>query len=399
MSMLASARLPVPRMLFVGLLTLFAGDASAGSRQTFQTASGEIVVETKAAGLEQPWSLAFLPDGRMLVSERPGRLRIVTREGVLSPPVEGVPAVYAIKGRQPGLLDVALDRDYSHNQTIYFCYVEPIDGGGLTAVARARLVDEELPRLDQLQTIFRAHGPAGVEANFGCRLLQTVDGNLFVTVGDYFDDWQEAQNLGSHLGKILRIDPDGLAPPDNPFLNRPDARPEIWSYGHRNPQGLAVHPDTGKLWSHEHGPRGGDEINIIEPAKNYGWPIIGYGAGYGGAKLHDSTHREGMEQPVKYWQQSIAPSGMVFYNGELFPGWKGSLFLGALAGRMLVRLELDGERVVGEERLLRELNERIRDVRQGPDGALWLVTGNPAGRLLRVSPTSSVHAKALGSSR
>jgi glucose/arabinose dehydrogenase len=275
MPMRSSARVHARRIVALGFLALSAGYANADTRETFQTASGEIVVETKATGLEQPWSLAFLPDGRMLVTERPGRLRIVMREGVLSPPVEGVPAVYAITGRQPGLLDVALDRGYAHNQTIYFCHVEPVDGGGRTTVATARLVDEELPRLDQLRTIFRADGPAGVEANFGCRILQTADGNLFVTIGDYFDHWHEAQNLRSHLGKIVRIDPDGVAPPDNPFRNRPDALPEIWSYGHRNPQGLAIHPGTRKLWSHEHGPRLGDELNIIEAGKNYVWPVFG----------------------------------------------------------------------------------------------------------------------------
>jgi glucose/arabinose dehydrogenase len=374
-----------------GFLALSGTYASSDTRQTFQTASGEIVVETKATGLEQPWSLAFLPNGRLLVSERPGRLRIVAPEGVLSPPVEGVPVVYAVTRRPPGLLDVALDRGYAHNRTIYFCYVEPVDGGGRTAVARARLVDENPPRLDGLRTIFRANGPAGAE-NFGCRLLQAADGNLLVTVGDH--QWGDTQNLRSHLGKIVRIDPDGLAPPDNPFRKRPDALPEIWSYGHRNPQGLAIHPGSGKLWSHEHGPRWGDEINIIEPGKNYGWPVIGYGTGHEGEKLHDSTHREGMEQPVKYWEQVIAPSGMTFYTGELFPAWKGNLFIGALAGRMLVRLELDNERVVGEEHLLRGLDERIRDVRQGPDGALWLLTGNPAGRILRISPASPFRATA-----
>jgi glucose/arabinose dehydrogenase len=399
MSMLGSAGVCARRIVTAGSLALSAGYASAHTRETFQTASGEIVVETRAAGLEQPWSLAFLPDGRMLVSERPGRLRVVGRDGVVSPSIAGVPAVYAITGRQPGLLSVALDRGYARNRTIYFCYVEPADGGGRTAVARARLVDEEeTPRLDQLRTIFRAHGPAGAEANFGCRLLQAGDGHLFVTVGDYFDHWHEAQSLRSHLGTIVRIDPDGLPPPGNPFRGRPDALPEIWSYGHRNPQGVAIHPGTGKLWSHEHGPRGGDEINIIEPGRNYGWPVIGYGTGYGGGRLHEGTHREGMEQPVKYWEQSIAPPGMAFYTGELFPAWKGNLFIGALAGRMLVRLDLHNDRVVGEEHLLRKLNEHIRDVQQGPDGALWLLTGSPAGRILRVSPASSSQAKALDSS-
>jgi glucose/arabinose dehydrogenase len=394
MSTLDSGRLYARWIVTVACLALSAGYATAYAQQTFWTASGEIVVETKATGLEQPWSLAFLPGGRILVSERPGRLRIVSSEGVLSPSVEGVPAVHAIRDRSPGLLDVALDRGHAHNQTIYFCYVEPVDGGGRTAVARAKLLDGQPPRLDGLRTIFRANGPAGVEASFGCRLLQTFDGNLFVAIGD-FDHWHEAQNLGSHLGKIVRIDPDGFAPPDNPFLNRPGALPEIWSYGHRNPQGLAIHPGTGKLWSHEHGRRGGDEINIIEPGKNYGWPVIGYGTGYDGTKIHTGSHRDGMEQPVKHWEPSIAPSGMAFYTGAMFPLWRKSLFIGALAGRMLVRLELDDEgRVVDEERLLGELNERIRDVRQGPDGALWLLTANDAGRLLRVSPVSSFQAKA-----
>ncbi|MFZ1106153.1 MAG: PQQ-dependent sugar dehydrogenase [Hyphomicrobiaceae bacterium] len=393
MSTLDSGRVHARWIVTVACLALSAGYASTYAQQTFGTASGEVVVETKAVGLEQPWSLAFLSGGRILVSERPGRLRIVSPEGVLSPPVEGVPAVHAIADRSPGLLDVALDRGYAHNQTIYFCYVEPVDGGGRTAVARARLVDGQRPRLDQLRTIFRAKGPAGVEVSFGCRLVQASDGNLFVTVGE-FDHWPEAQNLRSHLGKVVRIDPDGFAPSDNPFRNRPDALPEIWSYGHRNPQGLAIHPGTGKLWSHEHGRRGGDEINIVEPGKNYGWPVIGYGTGYDGTKIHSGTHREGMEQPVKHWEPSIAPSGMAFYTGKLFPLWRNNLFIGALAGRMLVRLELDDEGgVVSEERLLRELNERIRDVRQGPDGALWLLTGNDAGRLLRVSPISSFQTK------
>jgi len=393
MSMLDSGRGHARRIVAVACLALLAGHARADAPETFRTAAGEIAVETKAAGLEEPWGLAFLPGGRVLVSERPGRLRIVAPDGVLSPPVEGVPAVHAVPDRSPGLLDVALDRGHAHNGTVYFCYVEPVDGGGRTAVAKARLADGQPPRLDRLQTIFRATGPGGTDASFGCRLLQALDGSLFVTVGD-FDHWHKAQNLRSHLGKIVRIDADGLAPPDNPFRNRPDALSEIWSYGHRNPQGLAMHPGSGRLWSHEHGRRGGDEINVIEPGRNYGWPVIGYGTGYDGSKIHDSTHREGMKQPVKHWAPSIAPSGMAFYTGELFPAWRGNLFIGALAGRMLVRLELDGQGVVGEEHLLRELNERIRDVRQGPDGALWLLTANPAGRMLRISPASALQARA-----
>ena len=381
-------RAPICQFISAGVLAIAAGYATADAKEIFPTAAGDIVVETIAGGLEHPWSLAFLPDGRMLVTERPGRMRIVTREGTLSPLIEGVPVVFTVAGHPPGLFDVALDLNYIRNQTIYFCYVEPVDGGGRTVVGSARLIDEGPPRLDQVRTIFRARGPVGPQENFGCRVLQTGDGNVFVSVGDYFEHWHEAQNLENHIGKIIRIGPDGVAPADNPFRNRTAIQPEIWSYGHRNPQGLAIHPDTGKLWSHEHGPRDGDEINVIEPGKNYGWPVIGYGTDYAGAKIHDSTHKEGMEQPIKYWVPSIAPSGMAFYTGDLFPAWKGNLFVGALAGRMVVRLELDGEMVVSEERLLRGLNERIRDVRQGPDGALWLLTDNPAGRILRVSPAS-----------
>jgi glucose/arabinose dehydrogenase len=277
----------------VGVLAIVAGNVAADAKDLFPTAAGNIVVETIARGLENPWSLVFLPDGRMLVSERPGRMRIVTRQGALSPPIEGVPAVFAVAGRQPGLFDIALDLNFARNQTIYFCYVEPIDGGGRTAVGSARLVDERLPRLDLVRRIFRARGPVGQQDNFGCRVLQTSDRNLFASVGDYFVHSDEAQNLGNHLGKIIRIGPDGRAPADNPFYNRTAMQPEIWSYGHRNPQGLAIHPASGKLWSHEHGPRGGDEINVIEPGKNHGWPIIGYGTGYTGAKIHDSTHKEG----------------------------------------------------------------------------------------------------------
>jgi len=212
------------------------------------------------------------------------------------------------------------------------------------------------------------------------------DNNLFVTMGEHFFTRNEAQNLANHLGKIIRIRPDGSVPPDNPFVGKPGAKPEIWSYGHRNPQGLAINPATGKLWEHEHGPRGGDEINIPQAGKNYGWPVIGYGIDYNGAKIHESTHKEGMEQPIKYWVPSIAPSGMAFYDGKLNAAWKGNLFVGALAGQMLVRLELDGDRVTKEERLLQSLGARIRDVRAGPDGALYLLTDNRNGRILRVAP-------------
>ena len=358
--------------------------ASPVAAQTFRSSAGDLQVETVARGLSHPWGLAFLPDGRMLVTERPGRLRIVTRDGKASPPLAGVPAVFARS--QGGLHDVALDRDFAGNQTIYLCYAEPASGGGRTALARGRLVDHETPRLDDVRVIFRQDGPQSSGNHFGCRIVHMPDGNLFLTLGEHFTDRDEAQNLRNHLGKIVRIRPDGTVPPDNPFVNRRDAKPEIWSYGHRNSQGAALNPASGKLWMHEHGPRGGDEINIPEAGKNYGWPVIGYGIDYNGAKIHASTQKPGMEQPIKYWVPSIAPSGMAFYTGALFPAWRGNLFVGALAGQALVRLELDGEKVGKEERLLQDLRERIRDVRVGPDGALWLLTDSAAGRILRVTP-------------
>ncbi|MFL5085426.1 MAG: PQQ-dependent sugar dehydrogenase [Xanthobacteraceae bacterium] len=363
----------------VVLLTL----ACPATAQTFRASAGNLQVETVTSGLSNPWGLAFLPDGRMLVTERPGRMRLVARDGKLSPPLGGVPKVFAQS--QGGLHDVALDRDYAQNQTLYFCYAEPAGGGARTALARARLVDEGSPRLGEVKVIFRQEGPLSSGNHFGCRIAQAPDANLFLTMGDHFTYRNEAQNLANHLGKIVRIRPDGSVPPDNPFVGRYGAKPEIWSYGHRNSQGAAINPASGKLWMHEHGPRGGDEINIPAAGKNYGWPVIGYGIDYSGAKIHESTHKAGMEQPIKYWVPSIAPSGMAFYTGDLFTSWRGNLFVGALAAHMLVRLELEGEKVTKEERLLQDLRERIRDVRQGPDGALWLLTDSSSGRILRVT--------------
>jgi glucose/arabinose dehydrogenase len=358
--------------------------SSPAASQTFRTETGNVTVETIAGGLANPWGLAFLPDGRMLVTERPGRLRLVTRDGKLSPPLAGVPRVFA--SGQGGLLDIVLDRGFAQNGTIYFCFAEPVESGARTAMARARFIDGATPRLDDVRVIFRQEGPPSPSNHFGCRIVQMPDNNLFLTLGEHYIGRDEAQNLSNHLGKIIRVAPDGSVPKDNPFIGRAGARPEIWSYGHRNPQGAAINPANGQFWMHEHGPRGGDEINIPQPGKNYGWPVIGYGIDYSGAKIHESTHKAGMEQPVKYWVPSIAPSGMAFYSGNLFPAWKGNLFTGALAGQMLVRLELGGDKVVKEERMLQELRERIRDVRAGPDGAIWLLTDNSAGRILRVTP-------------
>jgi glucose/arabinose dehydrogenase len=360
----------------------------AGTRAgetSFGSSAGHLEVQTVASGLVNPWSLAFLPDGRLLVTERPGRMRIVSADGQLSPPLKGVPEVRA--SGQGGLLDVVTDKSVAQNSTIYFCFAERAGNGGRTAVARATL-DTRAGQLNDVKIIFRQDGPLSSGNHYGCRIVQAADGNLFVTLGEHFTYRNEAQNLGNHLGKLIRIAPDGSVPNDNPFVGRPGARPEIWRYGHRNEQGLALNPRSGDLWEIEHGPRGGDEVNIIGKGRNYGWPVIGYGIDYNGDKIHDSTAKDGMEQPVKYWVPSIAPSGMAFYTGKLFPKWNGSVFTGALAGKMLVRLSLDGNAVTGEERLLQNLNERIRDVRQGPDGALWLLTDNSEGRILRVTPAA-----------
>ena len=356
-----------------------------GEDTSFASSAGQLEVQTVASGLVNPWSLVFLPDTRLLVTERPGRMRIVTTEGQLSPPLKGVPEVWA--SGQGGLLDVIIDKSYAQNKTIYFCFAERTGGGGLTAVARARLNDAN-GSLDDVTIIFRQEGPLSSGNHYGCRIVQANDGNLFVALGEHFSHRDEAQNLGNHLGKLIRIAPDGSAPTDNPFVGREGAKPEIWSYGHRNEQGLAINPASGDLWEIEHGPRGGDEVNIIGKGRNYGWPVIGYGIDYNGAKIHESTVKSGMEQPIKYWVPSIAPSGMAFYTGKLFPKWTGSVFTGALAGKMLVRLSLNGNSVTGEEHLLRNLHERIRDVRQGPDGALWLLTDSSAGRILRVTPAA-----------
>jgi glucose/arabinose dehydrogenase len=356
-----------------------------GQAQAFGSSAGELEVRTIARGLANPWALAFLPDGTMLVTERSGRMRIVTSEGQVSPPLKGVPDVWA--SGQGGLLDVAADKAFAQNRTIYFCFAERAAGGGRTTVARARL-DDSKAGLDEVKIIFRQQGPLSSGNHYGCRIAQAEDGNLFVTLGEHFSARDQAQNLGNHLGKVIRIAPGGSVPAGNPFAGRADAKPEIWSYGHRNPQSLAFHPASGELWEIEHGPRGGDEVNLIGKGKNYGWPVIGYGIDYSGAKIHDATAKAGMEQPLKYWVPSIAPSGMAFYTGKLFPKWDGSLFLGALSGAMLVRLTLNGNTVTAEERLLQNLNERIRDVRQGRDGALWLLTDSSNGRVLRVTPAA-----------
>lgn len=379
-----------PRLLAVAALAGLISNTPASAQQPARVSSsaGPLSVETVASGLENPWGLAFLPDGRMLVTERPGRLRIVSRSGTVSAPVAGLPPVYATG--QGGLLDVALAPDFASSGMIFLSYAEPREGASGTSVARARLVEDGGDaRLDGLTVIFRQSPAAGGGSHYGSRLVFARDGTLFVTLGDRYSLREQAQDLSVHIGKIVRINADGSVPENNPFRSRAGTRPEIWSYGHRNVQGAALDPATGRLWTIEHGARGGDELNHPEAGKNYGWPVITYGRDYSGARIGEGTEKPGMEQPVKYWDPSFAPSGLAFYTGDLMPRWKGDLFAGGLAGTRLVRLKLDParERVTEEEVLLGDLGERIRDVRQGPDGALWLLTDDPGeGRLLRLSP-------------
>jgi glucose/arabinose dehydrogenase len=354
--------------------------ANAATAAQFPSKGGRLSVVTVAKGLEHPWGLAFLPDGRMLVSERPGRLRLVDPDGRVSQPIAGVPEVYAYG--EGGLLDVALDPDFAANHLIYFAFAEPGAGGAATSVARARLAGD---RLEQLQIIFRQRPKVDGSAHFGARLLFLKDGTLIVTLGER-NDRDLIADLKTDLGKIVRINPDGTIPRDNPFVGRSDAAPEIYSLGHRNVQGAAIDPATGELWTGEHGARGGDEINVPKPGKNYGWDIISYGTEYSGAKIGEGTSKPGLEQPIYYWDPSIAPSGMTFYTGDKFPAWRGNLFVAALKFHMLVRLEVEGDRVIAEERMLEGLGQRLRDVVQGPDGYLYLLTDEDDGRILRIEP-------------
>jgi glucose/arabinose dehydrogenase len=328
--------------------------------------------------------MAFLPDGRALVTERPGRLRIVGSDGRLGVPLEGVPAVLATG--QGGLLDVQLDPEFAKNQVVYLSYAEPRDGGSGTAVARGKLTARGL---DDVQVIFRQDVTIDGRHHFGSRLVFGRDGRLFVTLGDRNSARARAQGLDSHIGKVVRIERDGRVPADNPFVGRADARPEIWSYGHRNVQGAALHPVTGELWTNEHGPRGGDELNRTLAGRNYGWPKVTYGVAYSGKTISESATAPGIEPPVHYWVPSIATSGMLFYTGSRFPKWQGNAFVGGLASQQLSRLEMDGNEVKGEEVLLKGvLNQRVRDVEQGPDGFIYLLTDEDNGKLLRLEPAS-----------
>jgi glucose/arabinose dehydrogenase len=374
-----SSSLPaIVRRIAAGLLLGAAGAAAAQALKPV----------TLVRGLSHPWGLAFLPafeqDGRMLVTERDGRMRIVNARGELGPPIAGLPPVEA-RG-QGGLLDVVLDPKFDQTRWVYWSYSEPGSGGNSTAVARGRLEATGLQgRLADVQVVFRQQPKYASNAHFGSRLVFARDGRLFVTLGDRFTRRDDAQTLDNHHGKVVRIEPDGRVPADNPFAGRAGARPEIWSLGHRNVQGAALHPQTGELWTHEHGPQGGDELNLTEAGRNYGWPVITYGGEYGsGAKIGEGTAKAGMEQPLVHWAPSIAVSGMAFLTSDRYPGWKGDLFVGALRSQTLVRLRLDGRKVLTQERLLQDLDERIRDVRQGPDGWLYLLTDSRDGKVIRL---------------
>ncbi len=347
-----------------------------------QTGHGTVIVEEVATGLSYPWAMAFLPDGSALITEREGRLRLMAPDGSLSAGLSGVPEVYA--SGQGGLLDVALDPDFENNRQIYLSYAEPrSQGENATAVARA-VLDDSNKWLSNVEVIFQQQPSYSGNKHFGSRLVFAPDGNLFVTLGERSSLRDEAQNLSNHLGTVVRVAPDGSVPADNPFVGRDGVMPEIWSYGHRNPQGAALNPESGELWLHEHGPRGGDEVNIPEAGKNYGWPVITHGQEYFGGEIGVGKEKEGLDLPIHYWVPSIAPSGMAFYTGDQVDEWQGDIFVGALAGRLLVRLDRDGDRITGEERMLEDLGERIRDVRMGPDGMIYLLTDASSGRVLRI---------------
>jgi glucose/arabinose dehydrogenase len=349
----------------------------------------ELDVQVVVEGLQGPWAFEFLPDNRMLVTERPGNLRILNTDGSLSEPVKGLPKV--LYEGQGGLLDVALDPQFATNRTIYWSYAEPREGGSGTALAKGVLrEDAGGASVEQVKVIFRQMPTVDSTFHYGSRIVFAPDGTLFLTLGERAIPpyHLESQNVNSHFGKVVRIRPDGSVPQDNPFVGRADAKPEIWSYGHRNIQAAALDAN-GRLWTIEHGPRGGDELNRPEAGKNYGWPVITYGIDYRGPKIGDGiTAKEGMEQPVYYWDPVIAPSGMLFYTGALFPEWQGDLFVGGLSSTKLVRLKLENDRVVGEEWLLQDRASRIRDVKQAADGSLWLLVEGPTPSILRVTPKS-----------
>ena len=364
--------------VLAGLLALAAAPSVAQSQPSPKA-------QTVASGLQNPWAVAFLPDGRFLVTERPGRLRVVNADGQVQPAVQGLPEVAA--GGQGGLLDVITDSAFASNRTIYFCFSEPGKGTtNSTALARARL-SQDAKRLEDVKVIFSQQPKFSSTAHFGCRIVERPDGTLFLTLGDRFSRRDDAQTLDNHHGKVVRVGKDGAIPKDNPFVGKAGALPEIWSYGHRNSQGATLAPD-GSLWTHEHGARGGDEINRPQAGKNYGWPQVSFGVNYDGSKIGSGdSAAPGLEPPLHHWTPSIAPSGMAFLTSDRYgAGWKGNLFVGSLKFEYLDRIELKDGKVVAEHKLLEDVGQRIRDVRQGPDGLLYVVTDSPSGKLVRLLP-------------
>jgi aldose sugar dehydrogenase len=363
-------------LLLASILMATAGSSLAADN-VIDTKEGSIKVETVASGLDHPWGLAFLPDGRMLVTERPGELRIVAKDGSKSEPLKGVPEVFA-QG-QGGLLDVKLDPHFTDNDLVYLSYAEPGEGGAGTAVARGKLGEGSI---DDVEVIFRQHPKVSGGNHFGSRLAFAPDRKLFVTLGERFT-FETAQELGNHLGKVVRINPDGSVPGDNPFVEKKGAMPEIWSYGHRNPQGAAINPKTGKLWEAEFGPMGGDELNIPEPGRNYGWPVVSWGKHYDGRSIPEPTTHPEFADAIYHWNPVISPSGITFYTADEIPGWNGNLLLAGLSSEAIVRLTLDGDKVTAEERI--PMRVRIRDVAQGPDGAVYALTDESDGKILKLT--------------
>ncbi|HKY02492.1 MAG TPA: PQQ-dependent sugar dehydrogenase [Burkholderiales bacterium] len=371
---------------FVALLCLWDASGQVLAQQSFQSEGQAFKVVTVTQGLEFPWCVAFLPDGRMLLTERPGRLRLIEADGRLhKQAIRGVPEVVA-RG-QGGLFDVALHPDFAKNRWIYLSYSEPGEGGQGTALMRAKFVEGEGgARLEEQRVLFRMQPKSGTNHHFGGRIVFDRAGYVYLTLGDR-GDMDRAQKPNDHAGSTIRLHDDGRVPVDNPFVKTEGAKPEKYTLGQRNIQGATLHPKTGAVWTHEHGPQGGDEVNVIRAGANYGWPVVTYGVNYViGTKIGEGTSKPGMTQPLHYWTPSIAPSGMAFYEGDRFPKWRGNLFVGALKDQMLVRLQLDDEKVLKEERLLKNVVGRIRDVRSGPRGDLYLLIDDEAGRLLRIEP-------------
>lgn len=363
-------------------LSLLALSSHAFAQDVVESEQADFIVETVAGGLEFPWSIAFLPSGEMLVTEREGRLRVIDADGLRDAPVSGLPDDLVVE-RQGGLLDVALAPDFADSRTIYFSYAEGTAEANKTALARATL-SADLTALENVEDIFHVNFEKARGFHFGGRILFNPDGTLFLTLGDGGNYQDEAQNPENHLGAVVRLNLDGSIPADNPVIE--NGAPGVYSYGHRNAQGIARNPATGSIWETEHGARGGDEINILAPATNYGWPVITYGINYDGTIITEEREREGLAQPIWYWNPSIAPSGMMFYTGDRFEHWQGDLFVSALAGSKIERLEIDGDRVISVEPLLEDLGQRFRDVRTGPDGAIYTLTDDFEGSVLRLVP-------------